>query len=93
MDPISAAFGALADRRRRSILARIAAGAPIWIAIILYTIGVVSCWVACVIVAAFYMGSIYRMVNLALAALSFIVFSVWPKAGGVMYGWFFNLFT
>jgi hypothetical protein len=26
LDPISAAFGALADRRRRSILARIAAG-------------------------------------------------------------------
>jgi hypothetical protein len=69
-----------------------ATGASIWIAIILYAIGVVSCWVACVIVAAFYMGSIYRMVNLALAALSFIAFSVWPNAGSAMYGWFFNLF-
>jgi hypothetical protein len=69
-----------------------ATGASIWIAIILYAIGVVSCWVACVIVAAFYMGSIYRMVNLALAALSFIAFSVWPNAGTAMYGWFFNLF-
>ena len=68
------------------------AGAPIWMAIILYGVGVVSCWIACVIVAAFYMGSIYRMVNLALALVSFIVFSVWPNAGGVMYGWLFNLF-
>ena len=70
-----------------------AAGTPIWIAIILYAAGVGSCWIACVIVAAFYMGSIYRMVNLALAIVSFIVFSVWPNAGGVIYGWFFKLFT
>ena len=69
------------------------AGAPIWIAIILYAVGVVSCWIACVIVAAFYMGSIYRMVNLVLAMLSFIVFSGWPVAGGAIYGWFFALFT
>jgi len=75
------------------VVHHIAAGAPIWMAIILYAIGVISCWVASVIVAAFYMGSIYRIVNLALAALSFIVFSVWPNAGGVLYGWFFNLFT
>ena len=68
------------------------AGTPIWVMIILYAIGVVSCWVACVIVSAFYMGSIYKMVNLVLALLSFIVFSVWPAAGAAMYGWFFNLF-
>lgn len=67
------------------------AGTPIWIAIILYAVGVVSCWIACVIVAAFYMGSIYRMVNLVLAIVSFIVFSVWPSAGGAIYGWFFDL--
>lgn len=69
------------------------AGAPIWTAIILYAIGVVSCWIASVITAAFYMGSIYRMVNLVLAFVSFIVFSVWPAAGGTIYGWFFKLFT
>ena len=67
-------------------------GAPIWIAIILYALGVVSCWIASVIVAAFYMGSIYRMVNLVLAFMSFFVFSVWPSAGGAIYGWFFDLF-
>ena len=66
--------------------------APIWMVIILYAVGVVSCWIASVIMAAFYMGSIYRMVNLALAVLSFIVFSVWPNAGGAIYGWFFDFF-
>ena len=67
--------------------------APIWMVIILYAIGLVSCWIATVVVAAFYMGSIYRMVNLILAALSFIAFSVWPTAGGAIYGRFFRLFT
>jgi hypothetical protein len=68
------------------------ADAPVWIAIILYAVGVLSCYVASVIVAAFYMGSLYRLVNPILAILSFIVFSVWPAAGGVIYGWFFDLF-
>jgi len=67
-------------------------GAPIWKKIILYTIGVVSSYIASVIMAAFYTGSLYRMVNLVLAIVSFIVFSVWPAAGGAIYGWFFNLF-
>ena len=68
------------------------AGAPIWVLIILYAVGIISCWVACVIVSAFYIGSIYRMVNLVLAIVSFIVFSVWPAAGYGMYGWFFQIF-
>jgi hypothetical protein len=68
------------------------AGAPIWMMIILYAVGIVSTYVACVIVGAFYMGTLYRMVNLALAIVSFIVFSVWPAAGNAIYGWFFDLF-
>ncbi len=68
------------------------AGAAVWKMIIIYAIGGISSYVACVIVSAFYMGSIYRMVNFALAILSFIVFSVWPSAGGAIYGWFFDLF-
>ena len=67
-------------------------GAPIWKIIILYGVGVFSTYVACVIVYAFYMGSLYRMVNLVLAMVSFIVFSVWPGAGVAIYGWFFNYF-
>ena len=68
------------------------ADAPVWMVIILYVIGVLSCWVAFVIVAAFYMGGLYRMVNMILALVSFIVFSVWPTAGTTIYSWFFNLF-
>lgn len=69
------------------------ADAPVWIAIIPYAVGVISCYVASVIVAAFYMGSLYRFVNPILAMISFIVFSVWPAAGGAIYGWFFDLFS
>lgn len=69
-----------------------AAGASVWVGIVMYAIGLLSCWVATVIVAAFYLGTLYRMVNLALAAASFIVFSMWPTAGRAIYGWFFELF-
>jgi hypothetical protein len=69
-----------------------ATGAPVWMMIILYAVGVVSSYVACVIVGAFYMGGVYKMVNTALALVSFILFSIWPAAGGTIYGWFFDLF-
>jgi hypothetical protein len=68
------------------------ADASVWVAIVLYGVGVVSCYVAAVIVGAYYIGGLYRMVNLPLAILSFIVFSVWPRAGLAVYGWFFDLF-
>jgi hypothetical protein len=67
-------------------------GAPVWVMVILYAIGTVSAYVAAIIVAAFYMGGLYRYVNSALALLSFAVFSVWPAAGEPLYGWFFNIF-
>ena len=67
-------------------------GTPIWMVVILYAVGVLSCYVACVIVAAFYMGALYKFVNLILSIVSFIVFSVWPAAGTTIYGWFFDLF-
>jgi hypothetical protein len=54
--------------------------ASVGAAIVLYAISLVSCWVASVIVAAFYLGTLYRMVNLALAIASFVIFSVWPTA-------------
>ncbi|HEX5874286.1 MAG TPA: hypothetical protein VFY60_06515 [Pyrinomonadaceae bacterium] len=66
--------------------------APVWLVVILYVVGVLSCYVACVIVSAFFRGALYRFANLILAIVSFIVFSVWPAAGNAMYGWFFDLF-
>ena len=66
--------------------------ASIWGDIVLYGVGGFSCYVACAIVAAFYMGSIYRFTNLLIAMGTFVVFSIWPVAARVMYGWFFDLF-
>ena len=74
-----------------TVIHNFSAGASIWMTIILYAVGLVSCYVACVIVGALYMGSIYRFVNPILALVSFIVFSVWPTAGRVMYGWLFDM--
>ena len=68
------------------------ADTSLWVAIVLYAVGVTSCYVAAVIVGAYYMGGLYRMVNSCLAMLSFVVFSVWPAAGLAIYGWFFDLF-
>lgn len=66
------------------------ANASVWVMIVLYGVGVVSTYVASVIVGAFYMGGIYRMVNMVLAVVSFILFSIWPRVGGAIYGWFFD---
>jgi hypothetical protein len=74
------------------VIRSFAADASIWVAIVLYAIGIVGSYVAAVIVGAYYMGGLYRMVNSALAILSFILFSVWPSAGLAVYGWFFDLF-
>ena len=63
----------------------------IWMAVLVTAAGVVSCYVAAVIIGAYYVGGLYRMVNLCLAILSFIVFAIWPAAGAAIYGWFFDL--
>jgi hypothetical protein len=68
------------------------ADTSVWVAIVLYAVGVISCYVASMIVGAYYMGGLYRMANFALAILSFILFSLWPRAGMTIYGWFFDLF-
>lgn len=65
--------------------------APAWVAAVLYAVGALSCFVAFAVVSAFYMGHIYRYVNLPLALVSFVVFSVWPAAGRWIYGWFFDI--
>ena len=63
----------------------------IWKAVVVYVIGLVSCYVAAVIVGAFYVGGLYRMINLGVAAISFVTFSIWPSSGVALYGWFFDL--
>lgn len=69
-----------------------AAGAPLWLAALLYFIGLLSCWVAFNVVAAYYMGSIYRMTNLIVAAVSYALFCAWPAAGRWLFGRFFDFY-
>lgn len=68
------------------------AGTPLWLVLIFYLAGILSCFVAFNIVSAFYHGQIYRIISLPLAFVSFIIFSVWPASGRLTYGRFFNLF-
>ncbi|HSK81008.1 MAG TPA: hypothetical protein VLQ45_31435 [Thermoanaerobaculia bacterium] len=68
------------------------AGASFWAAAILHLVGALSCLAAFFAVSSIYQGTIYKLVNLLLAGVSFLVFSVWPGSGGVLYGWLFWLF-
>jgi hypothetical protein len=72
------------------VIAGAVTNSSVLVMIVLYAVGIVSSYVASVAVGAFFMGSIYRMVNMILAVVSFIVFSIWPGAGGAIYGWFFD---
>jgi hypothetical protein len=68
------------------------AGAPVWVMVILYFVGVLSCLVAFFAVTSFYQGHVYKLIGLPLALCCFAVFSVWPAGGRATYGWFFELF-
>jgi hypothetical protein len=68
------------------------AGTPVWVASILYVVGLLSSFVALMVVTSFYQGHIYKLFNLPVALVGFIIFAVWPATGRVSYGWFFNLF-
>lgn len=68
------------------------ATAPVSIDVVLFIVGLISSYLACALVSAFYMGSIYRTVNLVLAILSYLIFILWPTSARVLYGWFFDLF-
>lgn len=67
-------------------------GASNWMTLVLYFTGGASCLIAFSIVTAFYQGQIYKLFSLPLALITFIVFSVWPAVGRVVFGWFFDLF-
>lgn len=67
-------------------------GAPVWLVIILYLVGFLSCFITFWAVSSIYTGHIYKLVSMPLALVSFLVFSVWPASGRLMYGWFFRLF-
>jgi hypothetical protein len=56
---------------------RLAAEASVLDAGILYLVGALSCLAAFFAVSSVYHGTLYRLVNLLLALLSLLVFSVW----------------
>jgi hypothetical protein len=68
------------------------AGASTWIVASFYFAALLSCLIAFLAVSSFYQGHIYKLISLPLAIISFIVFSVWPVAARVTFGWFFDLF-
>jgi hypothetical protein len=67
-------------------------GASLWMVVGLYVVGFLSCCIAFFVVSSFYQGHIYRLISLPLALVCYIMFSVWPASGRVLYGWFFDLF-
>jgi hypothetical protein len=51
-------------------------GAPAWLAVLLYLVGVLSCLIAYFAVSSFFQGAIYKLVSLPLALVSFLAFCV-----------------
>lgn len=68
------------------------AAAPWWLVVITYISGALTCFVTLTLLGAYYTGSIYRQFNALVGAISFVLFSVWPSAPRVLFGWFFDLF-
>src|ERR1044071_1586331 len=59
--------------------------ASVPVAVTLYFVGAASCLIAFFAVSSFYQGHIYKMISLPLALIGFIVFSVWPASGRLIY--------
>lgn len=85
---VTACFAAFAALMASSA----AAGAPLWAAAILYTVGLLSTWIAFTVVSTSYPGTLYRDVNLATALGGFVLFAAWPAAARFTFGWFLRLF-
>lgn len=67
------------------------AGTGFWAAAALHVVGALSCVAALFVISTIFQGAIYRLVNLPLALVSFLVFSIWPglvigAAGAVVVG-------
>jgi hypothetical protein len=69
-----------------------AAGRPFWPTLALYVAGFLASFIGCWVVSSFYQGHLYKLINLPLSLVSFLVFAAWPAGGRTLYGWFFDLF-
>jgi hypothetical protein len=64
-----------------------ARGAAPWMAVLLYAAGVLASHAAFSAVSAVYIGSFYRLINLGTGVGAFALFSAWPPAARVLFGW------
>ena len=69
-----------------------AADAGLWLAGLLYLLGLLSGVVACQVLGSFYSGHVYKFACLLVACAGFALFAVWPAAGRAAFGWLFGLF-
>ena len=63
----------------------------VWLAAVLYLAGLISSYIAFGYVSTLYGGQIYKTVNLPLSLISYVLFSLWPRGGRLLFGWFFDL--
>jgi hypothetical protein len=64
-----------------------AQGAPLWMAAILYVIGLLASHAAFGTVSVIYGGSIYRTVHVFVALGGYVLFALWPPAARAAFGW------
>ena len=69
-----------------------AAVAGLWVACVLYLLGLLSGVVACQVLGSFYSGHLYKFACLVVACAGFALFAVWPAGARAAFGWFFNVF-
>ena len=69
-----------------------AAAAGLWLAGVLYLLGLLSGVVACQVLGSFYSGQVYKFACLLVACAGFVLFAAWPAAGRAAFGWLLGLF-
>ena len=75
-----------------ALSAREFAGASLWGPAPVYVAGFLSSFVGWMAVSAFYQGIFYKLINLPVVLVCYIIFALWPAAARFLYGWFFDLF-
>lgn len=68
------------------------AGATFGTAAPFYVVGFLSSFFGMMAVGAFFQGGFYKLVNLPVALVCYVLFAIWPAAARFLYGWFFALF-
>ena len=69
-----------------------AAFAGLWVACVLYLLGLLSGVVACQVLGSFYSGQVYKFACLLVACAGFALFAAWPAAARATFGRLFGLF-